>query len=104
MAGNFRGVSMREQAIGAEIFVHLDEMSFALRFFSRAADAGFAVADDSARGVDPPSFDKWPQPQNDGGGIAAGIRDQARLRKRVAIKLWETIDGGSERVGGGWRE
>ena len=49
MFGDFRRVAMREQAVGAEIFVHFDEVRFALGFFARAADAGLAIANDSAR-------------------------------------------------------
>ena len=49
MLGNFRRVAVREQVVGAEIFVHFDEMCFALRLFARAAHARFAIAHDSAR-------------------------------------------------------
>ena len=46
---NLGSMAMREQPVGAEILVHLDEMSFALRFFSRAAHAGLAIAYHPAR-------------------------------------------------------
>src|SRR5271170_6645024 len=51
MLGNFRRVAMREEVIGPEILVHLDEMRVALRIFARASNAGLAVAHDAAGGV-----------------------------------------------------
>ena len=84
MIGNFRRVPMREKIVRAEIFIHLDEMRLALRFFARPADARFAVADDSARAVDPIRFDQRPQAQDHRCRIAAGIRDEPRFRKRAA--------------------
>ena len=46
MFRNFRRVPVREQAIRAKIFVHVDEMRLALRLFSRSAHARLAITND----------------------------------------------------------
>ena len=57
-SANLRRVAVREQVIRAKILVHFDEMSFALGLFARAAYARFAIADNSARRIDPARFDQ----------------------------------------------
>ena len=76
MFRNFRRVPVREQAIRAKIFVHLNEMRLALRLFSGAAHARFTITNDPARRVDPAGFDKRPQSENHRGWVAPRIGNQ----------------------------
>ena len=89
---NFGRVAMRKKPVGAEIFIHFYKMRFALGFFARAADAGFAVAHNSARHIDPAGFHQRPQPQNHRSRIAAGIRDQARVGQLVGVEFRQAVD------------
>src|ERR1700691_6415965 len=89
--GDFGRVPMGEESIGAKIFIYLDKVGFALGFLACAADSGFAIADDSAGGVDPAGFDEGPQTQNHGGGIAAGIGDEARRGEWGSVKFGKDV-------------
>src|SRR6202050_2617543 len=95
--GDFGRVPMGEESIGAKIFIHFDKVGFALGFLACAADSGFAIADDSAGGIDPACFDQGPQTENHGGGIAAGIGDQARRGERVGVKFGQAVNRLGER-------
>jgi len=75
---NFGRVAMREEVIGLEIFVDLDEVEVATGIFACAAGAGLAVADDAGAAGDEAGFGEGAQGENDAGGVAAGIGDEAR--------------------------
>ncbi len=93
VVGHFRRVPVREQAVGAEIFVHFDEVQFALRFLARARRAGLAIADDAALERDPARFHQRPQAENHARRIAAGIGDQPRVRQLIGVQLRQTVNG-----------
>ena len=62
MLANFRCVSVREQAVGTKVFVHLNEMEFALGFLAGARSTGLAIAHDSTARCYPSCLDKGPKP------------------------------------------
>ncbi len=75
---NFGSVAMREEIVGLEIFVDLDKVEVATGILACAAGAGLAVADDAGAAGDEAGFGEGAQCENDAGGVAAGIRDEAR--------------------------
>src|SRR5277367_2238576 len=94
---------MSEHAIRAEIFIHFDEMCFALWFFARAANARLAIADDTARRVDPAGFCERPKAQDYGSRVAARISDESRFRQGLGVELGQAVDcfGKNFRFSGG---
>src|SRR5580704_1558569 len=85
MLDDFRRVPVREEAVGAEVFVDLDEMQFALGFLAGSGSARFAIANDPASRGDPSCFDEGPKSENYRRRIAPGIGDQVRVADRLAI-------------------
>src|SRR6266851_3010173 len=96
---NFRGVAMREKVIGLEIFVDFNEMEVATGIFAGATGSGLAIAHNAAAGCDEASIGERPQGENDAGGIAAGVGEEAGLGNFRGIKLREAINGFTEPIG-----
>src|SRR6185312_11470302 len=85
MLGNFRRVPMREKVISAEILVYFHKVRIALRLFTCARDARFAVAYDAACAMRPVRLKQRLQPWNHGGRITPRVRHDARLRQVARI-------------------
>src|SRR5579864_6343884 len=60
MLGNLRRVPVGKQAIGAEVFVYLDEVEFTFRLLAGPRSTRFAVAYDTPTGSDPSRFHQRP--------------------------------------------
>ncbi len=93
VVGHLRRVPVREQSVGAEVFIYLDKMQLALRLLARPRRARLAVANNAALARNPSGFDQRPQAQNHAGRIAAGVGHEPRTGQLVAIKLRQTVDG-----------
>src|SRR6266478_6031553 len=89
---NFGSVAMREQVVGLEIFVDLDEVEVATGIFACAAGTGLAVADDAAALGDEAGFGERAQGENHAGGVAAGIGNKARGGDFSSVQLGKTVD------------
>src|SRR5713101_3749957 len=89
---NFGSVAMREQVVGLEIFVDLDEVKVATGIFACAAGTGLAVADDAAALGDEAGFGERAQGENHAGGVAAGIGNKARGCDFSSVQLGKTVD------------
>ena len=96
----FSGVSMGEEAVGGEIVGGRHEMGFCGGSFARTTDAALGVGDDAGGEVDDASGDEGLDGENDGGGVAAGIGDEASITNLSAMKLGHTVDGFGLRGGG----
>ncbi len=70
-------MAVREKIVGFEVFVDFDELQIAAGIFTCAACAGFAVADDVLVRRDETAFGERPQREDDAGGVAAGIGNEA---------------------------
>src|ERR1700687_1272050 len=96
---NFWCVAVREEAVGLEIFIDLNEVEIAPQAFARSARTGLAVADDAREGGNPACCGERPQAEDDAGGVTAGIGDQSSLADLGGIELGNSIDGFSEPIG-----
>ncbi len=98
---NFRGVAMREQVVGFEIFIDFNEMEVAAKFFTCARGTGFAITDHLAAFGDPVGFRERAERQDHAGGVATGIGDESRFGDFVGVKLGQAVNGFAEPI---WRE
>ena len=96
------GVAMAEDSVGREIVGGVHETVVGRESFARAGDAGFGVGDDADVEVDHIRAEQGSEREDDGGGVAAGVRDEIRCGDGRAVELGVAVDGGLlERVGGG---
>ena len=89
---DLRRMAMAGDAIGMDTLGHLGEEILLLGVAPRPGHPGLGVDDDVVAG-DPAGFEQRDQRQLGGGGIAAGIGHQPRLRHRGARQLRQAIDG-----------
>ena len=75
---HFGDVAMVQDGVRREVFGDLAEAGFEAGLASRAADAGFGVADDAGGAIDHAGFDERAEGEVGGGGVAAGVGDEAR--------------------------
>ncbi len=76
----FAGVAVVEDAVGGEVIGRVHEVGGGGRGFACAGDAGFAVGDDAAIEVGQVGAEERGEGEDDGGGIAAGVGDEAGSR------------------------
>src|SRR5256714_3010291 len=89
---NFRRVTMVEETVSLEIFIHFDEVQVTARIFAGAAGAGLAVANDAGAGSKPACLSQRPQGKNHAGRITARICNQTSLGNFARIELRNTVD------------
>src|SRR5208282_5376008 len=89
---NFGRVAVREKIVGFEIFVDFDELQIAPGIFACAAGTGFAIADDVLVWSDKTGFGERAQSEDDAGGVAAGIGDQAGFGDFFGIQFGKAVD------------
>ncbi len=90
---NFRGVAVREKAVGFEIFIYFDEVEIAARIFARAAGARLAIANDAGTRSKQACSRKRPQGKNHAGRITARVRNQTSLGNFARVELRNAVDG-----------
>jgi hypothetical protein len=73
MLKNLRSVPMRKEPIGLEILIDFHEMEIAARFFTGAARAGLAIANNAGVRGESTGFRERAQGKNHAGSIATGI-------------------------------
>ena len=75
---HFGDVAVVEDGVRREVFGDFAEAGLEAGLASRAADAGFGVADDAGGAIDHAGFDQRAEGEIGGGGVAAGVGDEAR--------------------------
>src|SRR5580658_923324 len=96
---NFRRVAMREKIVSFEVFVDFDELHILTRIFACAAGTGFAITDDVLAVRYRTGVGKRAEGEDNAGGVAAGIGDQARFSDVLRIQLGKAVDGFTEIAG-----
>src|SRR4029077_11933535 len=94
---NFRGMAMRKKIVSLEIFVDFDEVKVTTGIFAGAADTRLAITDYAAVS-DQTGFGEGAHGENDTGGVATGIGDQARGGDFLGVQLGKAVDGLAEPV------
>src|SRR5579862_2213167 len=84
---------MAKDGVGGEVVGGVDEMCVGGWGFSGAADSGLGVGDDAVIDVDEASLNEWGEAENDGGGVAAGVGDEAGVADFVAVQFGTAVDG-----------
>ena len=73
------GVAVAEDGVGGEVVGRVHEVRLGGGSFARAADAGLRVGDDAVVEVEQAGADERREREDDGGGVAAGVGDEARV-------------------------
>ena len=68
-------------------------MGFRRGCFPCATDSGFGVADNAVVEVDEACLNEGSQGEDDRGGVAAGVGDEASVADLVSVKLGAAVDG-----------
>ena len=89
---NFRRVAVRGQAVGAEIVGNLAKKRGHNGLAASACGPRFGVHHDIV-GVHQIIFDGGVQPQNDRGGVAAGVGDQLGLGDFSGVQFGQAVNG-----------
>ena len=87
------GVAVAEDRVGGEIVGGIHEVGLGGGRLAGAADAGFGVADDAVVEIDEAGAEERGEREDDGGGVAAGIGDEAGRGDLVAMQLGGAVDG-----------
>ncbi len=74
---DFAGVTVTEDGVGGEVVGRVHEVGVGGGGFAGSGDAGFGVGDDAEGEVDEVGAEEWGQTEDDGGGVAAGVGDEA---------------------------
>ena len=94
------GVAMAEDGVGGEIVGRVHEVGLGGGGFAGAADSGLGVADDAVVEIDEAGLNEGSQGEDDGGGVAAGVGDEACVGDLVAVEFGAAVDGFGLEVGG----
>src|ERR1700761_2286483 len=81
------GVPVTEDRIGREIVGRIHEVGFGCGCFACAADSGLGVADDAVVKVDEAGLSERSQREDDRGGIASGVSNEACVADLVAMQF-----------------
>ena len=100
---DFRDMAVMEDRVGREVLGRFAEVSLEGGLAAGAGDAGLGVADDAGGEIEDPGLDEGTESEIGGGGVAAGIGDEAGAADLVAVELGKTVDGGGEQVRGDGR-
>ena len=98
---HFRQMAVMENAIRPQVFVHLGKMQLVAGLAARSGCAGFGIGNDPRSNVHPACLEQRRKRQDHGGGVASGIRDQARLGNRGRIKFRNAVNRLGQCVRGG---
>ncbi len=99
------GVAVAEDGVGGEVVGRVHEVRGGGGRFARAGDAGFGVGDDAVVEIDDVGADERSEREDDGGGVAAGVGDEAGGFDLGGVELGRAVDGfglelrGAVRVG-----
>src|SRR5882724_3801366 len=96
---NLRGVPMRKEIVGFEVFVNFDEMEVATGILAGTAGSGFAIANDAAARSDPEERGKRAKSQDYAGGVATRIGNELRRLNLLGIKFGNAVRGLGQRGG-----
>jgi len=88
----FAGVAMAEDGVDGEVVGRVHEVSVCGRGFSGSADSGFCVADDAVGNIHETSLKQWREREDDGGSVAAGVGDEARVGDLVTVEFGTSVD------------
>src|ERR1700691_2014298 len=78
-------VAVREDAVGGEVVGCVHEMRFGGGSLSSAADAAFGIGDNAVVEIDETGGNQRLQSKDDGGCVAAGVRNKTRVRDLRAM-------------------
>jgi hypothetical protein len=88
----FAGVAMAEDGVGGEIVGGVHEVRVCRGGFAGSTDSGLCVADDAMGHVHQACLKQGREREDDGGGVAAGVGDEACAGNLVAVELGRSID------------
>lgn len=94
------GVAVAEDGVGGEVVGRMHEVRGGGGRFAGAGDAGFGVGDDAVGEVDDVGAHEWSEREDDGGGVAAGVRDEAGVADGRRVELGRAVDGFGLEFGG----
>ncbi len=86
-------MAMAEDRVGGEVVGGVHEVGLGGGALAGAADAGLRVADDAVFEIDQAGLQQGREREDDGGRVAAGIGDEARLGDLRRVQLGRAEDG-----------
>ena len=100
---DFGDVAVVEERVGREVFGDLAEGGLLAGLTASAGDATLGIANYTGVEMDGTGVDERPDRQIGGGGVAAGVGNEAGVLDGVAIELGQTVGGFLKKGRGGVR-